>query len=85
MIERSVRTGRAAGVVLTGAIAALLLCVIAYAFGLPGGGTAAGIAALVLAGVAMAWLSEDGRRLRDGQRLFFDALERRTPPRHDIP
>jgi hypothetical protein len=65
MAEQAPRTGRGAKLLAIAAGSALVLCVCGYALSWAGGGTAAGIAALLFSGGALSWLSEDGRRLRD--------------------
>lgn len=69
MAEQAPRTGRGAGLLAIAASSALLLCVCGYAVRWAAGGTVAGIAALLFSAAAMSWLSEDGRRLRDRERL----------------
>lgn len=64
-----------AGLLAIAASSALLLCVCGYAFDWAGGGTVAGIAALLLSAVAMSRLNEDGRRARDRQRLVDDRCD----------
>jgi Flp pilus assembly protein protease CpaA len=67
MAEQVPPTGRGARLLAVAASSALLLCVCGYALNWAGGGTAAGIAALLFYAGALSRLSEDGRRLRDGR------------------
>ena len=68
-MPENARTSRGPRLLLLAAAVALVICVAGYALHWVAGGTAAGITALLLSGIAMSWLSEDGRRLRDGQDL----------------
>lgn len=65
-LRRSQRTGLLFALL---AFAAAIACLVGFACGLPGLGTAAGITALIASSVGMAWLGQEDRRSRQHHRF----------------